>query len=197
MNTTINVARYEPLSEVNGPGRRAVVWVQGCPKRCKGCWNPGFLEFHSRQALSVDSLAAQVMSDAQKHGLEGITLSGGEPFAQAGALADLLSELHAADLTAFAFSGYTVDEIHSLGPDAERLLGQLDILVDGEYRHDLKCSLRWRSSTNQIVHFLTSKYRSQDFDLEQTSQEFEIHIDPDASRITGFPEPSILASLRK
>lgn len=197
MNTTINVARYEPLSEVNGPGRRAVVWVQGCPKRCKGCWNPGFLEFHSRQMLSVDSLAAQVMSDAKKHGLEGITLSGGEPFAQAGGLADLLSELHTADLTAFAFSGYTMDEIQALGPDAERLLGQLDILVDGEYRQDLKCSLLWRSSTNQTVHFLTPKYRSQDFDLEQTSQEFEIHIDPDASRITGFPEPSILASLRK
>jgi hypothetical protein len=29
-----------PLSTVNGPGERAVVWLQGCDLRCAGCWNP-------------------------------------------------------------------------------------------------------------------------------------------------------------
>lgn len=197
MNNRINIARYESISEVNGPGRRAVLWVQGCPKRCKGCWNPEFLEFHSRQTVDASVLVEQIVNDAASYDLEGFTLSGGEPFAQAGPLAFLVKKLKDADLSAFAFSGYTLDEIRKLDPDGVRLLGLLDILVDGEYRQDLKCSLKWRSSTNQTIHFLTPRYRPEEFDLDRSAQEFEIHIDSNASRITGFPEPSLLTSLRK
>ena len=73
-------------SEVNGPGIRAVVWVQGCPFRCEGCFNERFLPFSPAQQVSVSELAGTILS---LPGIDGVTFSGGEPFAQAGPLAEL------------------------------------------------------------------------------------------------------------
>jgi len=41
----VNLHRFLPLTTAEGPGKRACVWVQGCPIHCKGCgvpwtWNP-------------------------------------------------------------------------------------------------------------------------------------------------------------
>ncbi len=195
MNNAISIAHYEPLSEVNGPGRRAVLWVQGCPKRCKGCWNPDFLAFKPSLISSVEEVANKILADASSYSLEGITLSGGEPFAQPAPLTKLLSMIKEFGLTTFAFSGYTIAEIRNLGRDATNLLSLLDVLVDGEYQERLKKPLLWRSSQNQVVHFLSERYVSWKGLINATDPEFEVTIDSDSTKLTGFPEKGILKLL--
>ena len=92
MSDGVNVAAFLPRSRANGPGERAVVWVQGCPRPvCPGCWNPAFLDVnHEATRVSVPDLAARILA---LDGLDGVTFSGGEPFHQAAALANGFTQL--------------------------------------------------------------------------------------------------------
>ena len=84
--SVLNLAGFLARSGVNGPGIRAVVWVQGCPFRCKGCFNERFQPFSPATGIPVDTLAGTILA---LPGIDGVTFSGGEPFAQAGPLAEL------------------------------------------------------------------------------------------------------------
>jgi anaerobic ribonucleoside-triphosphate reductase activating protein len=59
----LNIMGYIDESEVNGPGRRAVVWVQGCLRECPGCFNPDSWSFEMNQLISVQD--AQAPAGAQ------------------------------------------------------------------------------------------------------------------------------------
>lgn len=151
------VARVLDRCDVLGPGRRAVVWVQGCPLRCQGCASPDTLAFRSDRVSSVDVLAARLAAIGD---IEGVSLSGGEPFSQPRSLARLLDLIRARrpELSAMAYSGSTLAELRAAGPAAGALLDRLDILVDGSYKQGLHADLRWRGSSNQTVHHLTDRY---------------------------------------
>src|SRR3954453_20416530 len=92
----LSVAQIVPCTEGEGPGRRFALWFQGCPLRCPGCCNPEMLPFHGGQEVSVADLGDQVAEARRRHGVEGITLLGGEPMAHAAAGAALAR--HARDL---------------------------------------------------------------------------------------------------
>jgi len=77
----LNLAGFLAKSEVNGPGTRAVVWVQGCPIHCERCFNVQFQSFSPATLVPVNELAEMILA---LHGIDGVTFSGGEPFAQAG-----------------------------------------------------------------------------------------------------------------
>src|ERR1043166_9187618 len=74
-----------PMSWSHGPGRRAVVWVQGCLKRCPGCINPAMLDAAKQENLEPVSDVARRLVEAKRSALnvEGITIQGGEPMLQA------------------------------------------------------------------------------------------------------------------
>ena len=76
----LNIMGYVDESEVNGPGCRAVVWVQGCKRECAACFNPASWSFEINQLIAVDELAEKILSNPRN---EGVTFSGGEPFLQA------------------------------------------------------------------------------------------------------------------
>jgi anaerobic ribonucleoside-triphosphate reductase activating protein len=155
---TVVVSRILDRCEVLGPGVRAVIWVQGCPLRCPGCIAPEALGFEGGTARSVTGLAGWL---GALPGIEGVTFSGGEPFAQAEALALLLDEVRLArpGLTAMAYSGLTLAALRR-GTAAQRgLLERLDLLVDGPYQRAKHGDLRWRGSSNQRLIPLTDRYR--------------------------------------
>ncbi|WP_307806874.1 4Fe-4S single cluster domain-containing protein [Streptomyces sp. FH025] len=141
-----------------GPGERAVIWVQGCPLRCRGCVAEETLPF--APAESGRPVAELVDWLAALPGIEGVTLSGGEPFAQAEALADLLDGLRERrpELSAMAYSGFRLAALRRGTPGQRALLERLDVLVDGPYVAARHADLRWRGSTNQTVHLLTPRY---------------------------------------
>ncbi len=198
MPRKIELAQILPISEVNGPGRRAVVWVQGCPKRCPACWNPDYLKFGSPWKLTPEELVETVKQETRDFSLiEGVTFSGGEPFAQAGALVPAAKLLKRAGLSVMSYSGYTMSEIYEMKTPFTSLLDQLDILVDGEYVKELRCDRLWRSSLNQQVHFLTDRYRCFEHEIAGEAREFEVSISGQETKVTGFPEESFLKSFRR
>ncbi|MBD2182539.1 4Fe-4S single cluster domain-containing protein [Aerosakkonema funiforme] len=181
----LNIMGYVDESEVNGPGRRAVVWVQGCKRECPGCFNPPSWSFEINQLIAVDELANQILSNPQN---EGVTFSGGEPFWQAPALTLLAKKLKAAGLNVMSFSGFTLKQLlaEDAPQGAKQLIEQLDILIDGPYLESLAVnSPDWPvSSRNQKVYILNPAFEGK---ITWASDQMEIHILKDGSRlITGY-----------
>ncbi|MBD2663382.1 anaerobic ribonucleoside-triphosphate reductase-activating protein [Richelia sinica FACHB-800] len=181
----LNIMGYVDQSEVNGPGCRAVVWVQGCPRECPGCFNPESWSFAVNQLISVDSLAASILSNPNN---TGVTFSGGEPFWQAPALAALAKKLKAAGLNVMSFTGFTLPQLQSESapPGAQELLEQLDILIDGPFVKSLAINSPNSpvSSKNQKVRILNPEFADK---ITWASDQIEVHILKDGSRIvTGY-----------
>lgn len=149
----------EPLVHVLGPGRRTVIWVQGCPFRCPGCISPDSLPFEGGEEVPVGGLAAWVLA---QEGIEGVTFSGGEPFCQAEALCALLDAVRAErDLGAVCYTGYTLEHLRDAGTAPQRaLLERIDLLIDGPYVEEQHSDLLWRGSTNQRLILLSERYRA-------------------------------------
>jgi anaerobic ribonucleoside-triphosphate reductase activating protein len=181
----LNIMGYVDKSEVNGPGRRAVVWVQGCLRECPGCFNPASWSFEINQLISVKELVQKILSNSNN---EGVTFSGGEPFWQATALAQLAKQVKAKGLNVMSFTGFTLEQLRSKSAPAGslELLEQLDILIDGPFIeslaiHSPECPV---SSRNQRVHIFNPAFEN---NISWASDQMEIHILKDGSRIiTGF-----------
>ena len=150
----MRVAQIVEATEAEGPGVRFALWLQGCPLRCAGCCNPQMLPLAGGVEMSVEAVLNQI--DA----VEGITLLGGEPFAQAGEAARLCDAVRARGLSVMIFTGFTLEELRARHDDAtERMLSACDLLVDGPYDHQRPDGRRrWIGSTNQRMHFLSNRY---------------------------------------
>ncbi|MBM2620934.1 radical SAM protein [Actinoplanes sp. LDG1-06] len=153
---TVRIAALHPSCTVLGPGRRFVVWVQGCPLNCRDCVSPQWIPARGGRVVPVAELADRIIAEAA----DGLTLSGGEPFAQADALVRLVETVRRRrDLSVLSYSGYTIEHLRRHGtPDQHRLLDRLDLLIDGPYRPDRHADLLWRGSDNQRIHRLTDRH---------------------------------------
>lgn len=138
---------------------RACVWVQGCPIHCPGCAVPHTWPMQGGTPVEIATLGAQILDGPP---VEGVTFLGGEPFAQAEALAALGRMLQLAGMGVLTFTGYSLEQIRqSSRPGWQELLAVTDLLIDGPYqeqRHDL--TRPWVGSSNQRYHFLTSRYHA-------------------------------------
>lgn len=167
--TWLNLASWIPCTEVEGPGKRAALWVQGCDKRCPGCCNPGYLKIIEREILRTDTMIERLLAAREKWDLEGVTFLGGEPFLQAQGLAAVAEGVSRAGLSVMIFTGYTLSELNALNlPGAEELLKWTDVVVDGPYQVSNPDHVRnWVGSTNQQFHYLTDRY---DASIEGSTQ---------------------------
>lgn len=164
----------EPRSRANGPGVRAVVWVQGCSLGCPGCFNP---DTHApgAEATPVRDVVRWITGQA---GIDGLTVSGGEPFEQPDGLLALVRAVRAdTDLSILVFSGYTIDEIRdqALGP---AILDHIDVLIDGRYRAGERVATAMRGSANQSIHCLTDRHTAAEI---EATPEAELRIAADGS----------------
>ncbi|MDR0914729.1 MAG: anaerobic ribonucleoside-triphosphate reductase activating protein [Oscillospiraceae bacterium] len=151
-DTKIKLAGIIRESFVDGPGVRMAVFVQGCPHRCPGCHNPQSWDFDGGYWGSVEKIIAVAKANSL---LQGITLSGGEPFCHAEPLAKLAAMAHEIGLNVVTFSGYTFEELtagFSTNPFWQELLQNTDILIDGKFVLAQKSlELKFRGSKNQRV----------------------------------------------
>ncbi|MDX9721734.1 MAG: 4Fe-4S single cluster domain-containing protein [Myxococcota bacterium] len=157
----LNLAERLAGTRVEGPGSRFALWLQGCPLRCAGCCNPQLHDFVEAEWVGVDELFAEVAAAAAAAPLEGVSLLGGEPFAQAEACAALCRRLRERDLGVMVFSGLTLEELQAEPyPGCAALLAASDLLIDGRFDASLQSrARRWIGSDNQRVHFLSDRYR--------------------------------------
>lgn len=139
-------------SIVDGPGIRMVIFAQGCPHHCNGCHNPQTHDFNGGYISQAKNILKAIDTNPL---LKGVTFSGGEPFMQADAFADLAIEVHKRNLDILTYSGHTFEELMSGSdkfPERNRLLEQTDYLIDGKFVLELKSlSLQFRGSSNQRI----------------------------------------------
>lgn len=135
-------------SIVDGEGLRYVIFVQGCPHHCKGCQNPQTWNFKKGKWVIECSIAKEIMENPL---LDGITFSGGEPFAlkeNESGLIRIAEFAHNKGLNVWCYTGYLYEEIKD-----RELTKHIDVLVDGKFIEEQKCYDGFRGSTNQrIIH---------------------------------------------
>jgi len=194
----LNVASFLPRSSVNGPGERAVLWVQGCDLRCPGCYNPGFLEWREHRTFSVDAVARAILNI---DGIEGVTYSGGEPTLQAGALSILSRILRSEGLSVMCYSGHRYEELSSSSnPDVLTLLAEIDLLVDGPYLRTQVPGGLWRGSANQRLIALSDRYHELCEGRKPTStavRQVEVRVSPGQVRWTGVLSPEVVRQVEE
>jgi anaerobic ribonucleoside-triphosphate reductase activating protein len=176
------VHAVEPRSRANGPGARFVIWLQGCTLGCPGCFNPATHDARGGREVPVSELAAQL---AATPGIEGLSLSGGEPLQQPAAAAALLDAARALGLSTLAFSGYTEDEIRAL-PGGPAVLARLDVLIDGRYVAGERLATGLRGSANQRIRLFTDRYQLADVESTPVA---EIRIGPTGDVILTGVDP--------
>ncbi len=146
----IRIAGLTPESFSDGPGVRFVVFAQGCRHRCPGCHNPQTHPFGGGTLMEPDEILALM---AKNPLLDGLTLSGGDPFEQAPAFASLAEKAKRAGWHVMTYTGYTWEELLQPGGERSarlRLLSATDLLVDGRFDLALKNDLLpFRGSSNQ------------------------------------------------
>ncbi|MCL2678191.1 MAG: radical SAM protein [Clostridiales bacterium] len=148
----IKLAGVLKESVADGPGIRMTVFTQGCARACPGCHNPDTQDFSGGEWHDTEELFRQFA--ANRH-LRGLTLSGGEPFAQAAACAFLARQVRESGKDVVVYTGYTWEELLALGEADEGirlLLENANIVVDGPFilaQKDL--DLPFRGSANQRV----------------------------------------------
>lgn len=135
-------------SIVDGPGLRMTIFFQGCPHHCPGCHNPGTHDPQGGYEMAIDKIIAMMDENPL---LDGITLSGGEPFEQVDACVQITAEAHKRGLNVWCYTGYTFAQIAS---DMEKrpLLFKIDVLVDGPFIQGRRTlELPFRGSDNQRI----------------------------------------------
>lgn len=195
----LRVARFLPLSDANGPGRRAVLWVQGCAgvpqpdgsvRHCPGCWNSALWNGNAGETVAVEVIQRQILNAVRERGIEGITFSGGEPFQQALALAPVAAFARKQGLSVAVFTGYTVEFLRSANAPAGSvcLLSQTDLLVDGPYLASERTGdLSLRGSRNQRLVALTSVGNGLASRVTDDLPAVEFQFFDGETAVTGFP----------
>jgi len=169
MEPRLRIGNFLISYEVNGPGKRFVIWFQGCPFHCKGCLNPEFWENDGGVLMDVKRIMDHIRLSRETEQIEGVTFTGGEPLIQAEALLSLVRAIKSEGLTILCYTGYLFQDIlNDKVPYAKELLKYIDILIDGPYIEEEKAALPWRGSRNQRVYFLTDRYKGLEPSISNT-----------------------------
>lgn len=193
----LRIHKFIGRTAVEGPGERACVWVQGCPIRCDGCFNPETWPDEGGTEMTVDDLFDRV---SREKNIEGITLLGGEPFAQAGPLSELAERLREKGLSVVTFTGHTIERLRAAGDAVwDRLLAATDLLIDGPFvQAQADQSRPWVGSSNKRFIFLTSRYRHLEAVLNEIPNGLELRISPEgAVTINGMETAEALDEIKK
>lgn len=167
----LRVFRILKNTAVEGPGNRYCIWVQGCSRHCRGCQAVHTWSHSGGKLLEVSEVISDIL--AQKN-IEGVTFLGGEPFEQAEALGEIAQAVQQKGLSVLSFTGGLLEDLRA-NPANKKLLDNIDLLIDGEFREDLvDYSRPWCGSSNQRYHFLTDKYDEEIFTKYKNKVEINI-----------------------
>lgn len=151
---SVRIAGFYHNSLTEGPGRRSSVLFQYCPLKCNGCYVP---QLHSKDAgelISVEKLAELLLDS--KYERDGVTILGGEPFAQPVGLNALVKALRSKNCPHIVcYSGYTLEILREKAVKQSAIgevLNEIDVLIDGAYVESLSSGAGlWTGSGNQRV----------------------------------------------
>lgn len=183
MQASLRLHEIVPITRANGPGVRACIWVQGCSLACAGCFNPETHSFSSGSLRSVESIADEVCA---LKGIEGVTISGGEPLQQSDGLIALLKLIRLrSELSIVIFSGFSKTELQQM-PCYSELTSNVDAIIAGRYVSELHSASALLGSSNQEILLFSQRYRLEDFAAVPPG---EIIINPDGTVTISGVDP--------
>ena len=141
-----------------GPGKRLCVWVNGCSRRCPGCVSPRLQQVDEETEVEITSYFSDYRLDA----IDGVTISGGEPFEQAQELVKLVHYFQKRGVRdILVYSGYTMEELIAQKSKAvDEVLQNISVLIDGPYIRELDTqSGNLMGSSNQQIRYLDESVR--------------------------------------
>jgi anaerobic ribonucleoside-triphosphate reductase activating protein len=172
---------------VNGPGNRYLIHLQGCGLGCKSCFNPESWSFKTKKIVSVEELADRILNLKP----DGLSISGGEPFQQSAALLHFLKYIHKKNPQncpfpkgVLVFSGFYENELHTI-KEYEQILTYVDVIVSGRFLENERVYDSLLSSNNQ--KFIWGN-RGLIIPQDVMKQDYEIIIEKDGLKLTGFPQ---------
>ncbi len=152
----MNVARILFPISVLGPGDRIGIWFAGCEHHCPGCSNPELWEQNPRYQTDLSSVMKLIRLISAQSTVDGITITGGDPFFQPDALRELLPELKKIVKDILVYTGYSYDQLKF---QYEDILCNISVLIDGKYVEDQNNGSLLRGSDNQNILILDEAVR--------------------------------------
>lgn len=185
----IEVAHINSCTQVLGPGMRYVIWVQGCSNSCNGCIAPEFKALGGGRLMNVENLAQEILENSD---LDGLTISGGEPFLQSTALNLLICQLkrESSSLNYIIYTGYELEELTQ--EQHKALINNVDLIISGPYIHELNNNRSLAGSTNQTFHYISDKLIPFKKEIESGIRNIELEIKDKELIITGVPDIQVL-----
>ena len=137
-------------SIVDGPGIRLAVFTQGCIHNCPSCHNPQTHDINAGKETDTEKIAKLLANNPL---LDGVTLTGGDPFMQAEQCAQIAKDAHALGLNVWTYTGYTYEQLLDKNdPHFNALMNNTDVLIDGKFILEQRSlELKFRGSKNQRV----------------------------------------------
>lgn len=178
----INIAKIDKNCRVLGPGKRYIIWVQGCFFNCKGCYNVEYQFFEEKILVDIEEIIKDILSAKDK--IEGVTFLGGEPLLQAKQLTKIAKKCQENELSVLCYTGFEYEDLKGMkNKNVEELFKYVDVLIDGLYVEELAINREFKGSSNQKIIYFTNRYKKKDFDVENL---YEIEIDENNLHIKGF-----------
>ena len=172
----MNYANIKFNDIANGEGVRVSLFVSGCTHHCKNCFNPETWDFNYGK-IFTEEVQNSIIKELSHDHYNGLTLLGGEPMEPANqkGLLNFVKRVKETypNKTIWCYSGYLFDtELLSPSrahcPWTRELLSYIDILVDGEFKEELKdITLRFKGSSNQRI-----------IDVQKSLKENEVILSP-------------------
>lgn len=155
------------MTLANGPGARCCLWLQGCTLGCPGCFNPETHNFKNDSNYSVFEVFDWIQ-DSQ--GVEGLTVSGGEPLQQPEALMELFELVRKnTHLSTIVFTGFSYEEVERM-PCFDSLARLIDVLIAGRYIEGMRVKTGFTGSSNKTIHYFSSRYQANDLEIVPISE---------------------------
>ena len=188
----LNIYNFIESTKTLGPFNRFALWTQGCSFSCSGCMTPDSQSLNNGVKISVLNIAQTILNTPN---IEGITISGGEPFLQAGELKNLINAVRKKrDFGVIVYTGYTLEQLKEKNDSKiNLLLESIDILIDGLFDESLNDGVSLRGSSNQNVYQFTPKYAKVFHDYYgRDVREIEMHMNSEHMMIVGIPKNNTL-----
>jgi len=141
-----------------GPKKRLCIWVNGCPRHCKGCVSEKLIPPEPKNEIAITQLLEGINFDK----VEGVTISGGDPFFQTSELKNLLLLLREKGVKdILVYTGYTYQELlDRKDADTDTALANIDVLIDGPYQESQNTGKgNLKGSDNQQIYYFTPSLR--------------------------------------